>query len=193
MPGPPGEPAHLASPGAAGWRALRLRCAGSAGGRHSPPPWQRSRRSCKRGAPTPEVTELARQPAPAPSPAPGHPASRFSFPKERAGHCSTNSGPTHGSTDVNGPTAPQCCHRGGRPGGRGAGTEPAAPGRGPGSSRGATRTFGCTGSNPKGDAGRGVHRLTFWPLASLFSRQPHKRPGQECLSARMWPDLFVRC
>lgn len=60
----------------------------------------------------------------------------------------------------------------GRRGGPGAGTEPGAPPRGPGRSGGATRTLSCTGSDPKGDASLGVHRLTFWSLASLFSRQP---------------------
>lgn len=129
------------------------------------------------------ATELARQPAPAPSPALGHPALHFSFPNTaRAGQCSTGSGsgPTHGSAgrpaDVNRPTAPQLeagpPGGGGRRGGRGAGTEPGAPPRGPGRSGGATRTLSCTGSDPKGDASLGVHRLTFWPLASLFSRQP---------------------
>lgn len=125
------------------------------------------------------ATELAGQPAPAPSPAL---VIRLctSVSRTQQGRVSAApvpgppTGALAGLLTSTGPQ-PRSWRQGplgGRRGGQGAGTEPGAPPRGPGRSGGATRTLSCTGSDPKGDASLGVHRLTFWSLASLFSRQP---------------------
>lgn len=132
---------------------------------------------------------------PAPSPAPGHPALHFSF-RTQQGRASAAPvpGPPTGSwwpadQQAHSPAAGR-----GRAPREGEGRAPAQSleplPRGPGRSGGATRTLSCTGSDPKGDASLGVHRLTFWSLASLFSLG--SRPGQECLSARMWPDRVCK-